>query len=76
MRGAPNPLLCVALRGGLPALRYRLQSAPPDRPPIRFSVGFAHLPARGDAEAVVREADEAMYRNKDATRRNGFGVRA
>jgi diguanylate cyclase (GGDEF)-like protein len=57
-----------AITARLDALRYRLLAAPSGRPPIRFSVGFAHLPARGDAEAVVRAADEAMYRNKDAAR--------
>jgi len=50
------------------ALRNRLLTQPAGRPPIRFSVGFAPLPARGDAEAVLRAADEAMYRNKDASR--------
>ena len=58
-----------AITARIDALRYRLQCAPPDRPAIRFSVGFAHLPARGDADAVLRAADEAMYRNKDASRR-------
>lgn len=57
-----------AIAARIEALRYRLLSHPADRPPIRFSVGFAQLPARGDAEAVVREADEAMYRNKGASR--------
>lgn len=64
-----------AIGARIDALRYRLQTTPADRPALRFSVGFAHLPARGDADAVVREADEAMYRNKDASRR-GAGVGA
>jgi diguanylate cyclase (GGDEF)-like protein len=64
-----------AISTRIDALRLRLQAAPPDRPPIRFSVGFAHLPARGDAEAVLRAADEAMYRDKDAGRR-GHAARA
>ena len=32
--------------------------------PIRFSVGISHLPAGGDPDDALREADEAMYRAK------------
>ena len=32
--------------------------------PIRFSVGISHLPAGGDPDDALREADEAMYRGK------------
>lgn len=33
-------------------------------PRIRFAVGDSYLPPGGDAEAVLHEADEAMYREK------------
>jgi diguanylate cyclase (GGDEF)-like protein len=46
-------------------LRERLAGRT-DGPPIRFAVGHAYLPVQGDAEAVFREADEAMYRDKAA----------
>jgi diguanylate cyclase (GGDEF)-like protein len=45
-------------------LRARLSGARADGPEIRFSVGHAVLPALGDADAAIREADEAMYRDK------------
>ena len=32
--------------------------------PIRFSVGISHLPAGGNPDDALREADEAMYRGK------------
>lgn len=32
--------------------------------PIRFSVGMSHLPAGGNPDDALREADEAMYRAK------------
>jgi diguanylate cyclase (GGDEF)-like protein len=45
-------------------LRARLAGVRGDGPEIRFSVGHALLPALGDADAALREADEAMYRDK------------
>jgi GGDEF domain-containing protein len=49
-------------------LRARLAGVRSDGPEIRFSVGHALLPALGDADAdadaALREADEAMYRDK------------
>jgi diguanylate cyclase (GGDEF)-like protein len=45
-------------------MRARLSGARADGPEIRFSVGCAHLPAHGDADAALRAADEAMYRDK------------
>ncbi|MEA2236464.1 MAG: diguanylate cyclase [Thermoanaerobaculia bacterium] len=45
-------------------LRERLKFERTDGPPIRFSVGQAYLPVQGEAEAALRAADEAMYREK------------
>ena len=45
-------------------LRERLKFERADGPPIRFSVGHAHLPAGGEADSALRAADEAMYRDK------------
>lgn len=47
-------------------VRERLKFERSDGPPIKFSVGHATLPVDGDAEAALREADEAMYRQKGA----------
>jgi len=44
----------------------RLKFERADGPPIKFSAGHAYLPVKGDAEAALREADEAMYREKGA----------
>jgi len=48
-------------------LRERLKFERADGPPIKFSVGQAHLPANGDSEAALRAADEAMYREKSGS---------
>lgn len=48
-------------------VRERLKFERSDGPPIKFSVGHAYLSANGDAEAALREADEAMYREKGVT---------
>jgi GGDEF domain-containing protein len=48
------------------SVRERLKFERSDGPPIKFSVGHASLPVDGDAEAALREADEAMYRQKGA----------
>jgi len=45
-------------------VRERLKFERSDGPPIKFSVGHATLPVNGDAEAALRQADEAMYRQK------------
>lgn len=45
-------------------VRERLKFERADGPPIKFAVGHAYLPASGDAEAALRAADEAMYREK------------
>ncbi|MBV8544103.1 MAG: GGDEF domain-containing protein [Acidobacteria bacterium] len=47
-------------------VRERLKFERSDGPPIKFSVGHASVPVDGDAEAALREADEAMYRQKGA----------
>lgn len=49
-------------------VRERLKFERADGPPIKFSVGRAFLPASGDAEAALREADESMYREKSVSR--------
>lgn len=51
------------LSARIESLRDRLKI---DRsgPPIAFSVGTAELPAGGDADAAIRAADQAMYRDK------------
>jgi diguanylate cyclase (GGDEF)-like protein len=48
------------------SVRERLKFERNDGPPIKFSVGHAAVPVNGDAEAALREADEAMYRQKGA----------
>jgi diguanylate cyclase (GGDEF)-like protein len=48
------------------SVRERLKFERSDGPPIKFSVGHATLPVNGDADAALREADEAMYRQKGA----------
>lgn len=50
-------------------LRERLKRERHTGPPIRFSVGVAYRAARGDAEAALRAADEAMYLDKAAKSR-------
>jgi diguanylate cyclase (GGDEF)-like protein len=45
-------------------LRDRLKLERNAGPPIRFSVGQAHLPVNGVPEEALRAADEAMYRDK------------
>jgi len=46
------------------SVRERLKFDRNDGPPIRFSVGQAVLPVHGDADAALRAADSAMYREK------------
>jgi diguanylate cyclase (GGDEF)-like protein len=46
------------------ALRDRLKFERGDAPPIRFSFGYAYLAPNGDADAAIRAADQAMYRDK------------
>jgi diguanylate cyclase (GGDEF)-like protein len=46
------------------SVRERLKFERSDGPPIKFSVGHANVPVDGDAEAALREADEAMYQQK------------
>jgi diguanylate cyclase (GGDEF)-like protein len=48
-------------------VRERLKFERTDGPPIKFSVGHAYLPINGDSEAALREADEAMYREKEGS---------
>jgi diguanylate cyclase (GGDEF)-like protein len=48
-------------------VRERLKFERTDGPPIKFAVGHAYLPSNGDAEAALREADEAMYREKSVS---------
>ncbi len=45
-------------------MRERLKFERADGPPIRFAAGHAFLSPKGDAEEALREADEAMYREK------------
>jgi diguanylate cyclase (GGDEF)-like protein len=45
-------------------VRERLKFERSDGPSIKFSVGHAAVPVDGDAEAALRQADEAMYRQK------------
>jgi diguanylate cyclase (GGDEF)-like protein len=47
-------------------MRERLKFEQTGGPQIRFSVGHAYLPVRGEPEAALRAADEAMYRDKKA----------
>jgi diguanylate cyclase (GGDEF)-like protein len=51
------------IAGRIDALRTRLDQERIN-PRIRFAVGESYLPPEGDAEAALREADEAMYREK------------
>jgi len=51
------------------SVRDHLHRAAGDGVPLQFSVGVAFLPKGGDAEAALRAADEAMYRNKNAIAR-------
>jgi diguanylate cyclase (GGDEF)-like protein len=51
------------------SVRERLKFECTDGPPIKFSVGHAYLPVNGDSEAALREADEAMYREKGGSGR-------
>ena len=46
-------------------LRFRARK---DGPPIRFSVGVAQLAPGGDPETALQSADQAMYREKPASR--------
>lgn len=46
------------------AVRSRVGIGSGGGSPIRFSVGMSHLPAGGNPDAALREADEAMYRTK------------
>ncbi len=50
--------------GRAEALRDRLKFERGDAPTIRFSFGYAYLPPNGDADAAIRSADQAMYRDK------------
>ncbi|MEO5626006.1 MAG: GGDEF domain-containing protein [Dokdonella sp.] len=45
-------------------VRARLRATTAEAPRIDFSFGSAHLPPQGDPEAALREADQAMYREK------------
>ena len=47
-------------------LRERLKFEQTGGPPIRFSIGEAHMPPKGDPETAIRAADKAMYRDKAA----------
>ena len=49
-------------------MRERLKFERAAGPHIRFSAGHAYLPADGDADAALRAADEAMYREKGMNR--------
>lgn len=55
------------------SLRERLKFERAEGPPIRFSVGHAYVPVNGDAEGALRDADEAMYREKST---NGGRLRS
>lgn len=53
-----------ALLDHVERMRERLKFERADGPPIRFAAGHASLSPKGDAEEALREADEAMYREK------------
>lgn len=55
-----------AIADRIGAVRERLKFEKDSGPQIRFSVGHAYLAPKGDAEAAMREADQAMYRDKKA----------
>lgn len=48
------------------SLRERLKFEQTGGPPIRFSIGEAYMPPKGDPETAIRAADKAMYRDKAA----------
>ena len=50
----------------LDTLRERLKFEQTSGPPLRFSVGHSYLPPHGDAETALRQADQAMYKDKRA----------
>jgi len=54
----------------LARVRWRLRKAAVHAPAIVFSVGVAELLAGGSPDAALQEADEAMYRAKDASARD------
>jgi diguanylate cyclase (GGDEF)-like protein len=56
------------LHGRVEGMRERLKFDRGDGPPIRFSAGVAYLGPGGDGESALRAADEAMYRDKRATK--------
>lgn len=45
-------------------VRERLRFERSSVPQVRFSAGQAYLPPKGDPDAALRAADEAMYRDK------------
>ncbi|HWS72423.1 MAG TPA: GGDEF domain-containing protein [Thermoanaerobaculia bacterium] len=49
-------------------LRAFLQKRSDDAPPIAFSVGRTSIAAGDDIEAALRDADDAMYRDKTSNR--------
>ena len=71
MRYAGDEFLVIAsgtdpmdIDARIAAVRDCMRAVPNEIPRVDFSVGVALLPPGGDAEAALRAADEAMYRNK------------
>ncbi|REJ86063.1 MAG: GGDEF domain-containing protein [Acidobacteria bacterium] len=79
VRYAGDEFLVVAAGLGPEAMEQRiaglrgLLGADPFSTRIRFSVGTATLPAGGDPEAALEQADEAMYRAKQQAQVQGRG---
>jgi len=55
-----------AIADRIDALRERLKFEHTGGPAIRFAVGHAYLPPKGEPDSALRAADEAMYRDKAA----------
>lgn len=55
-----------ALGERIASLRERLKFEQTSGPAVRFSIGEAYMPPKGDPEIAIRAADKAMYRDKAA----------
>ena len=56
----------ASVDGRIELLRDRLRRGATDGPPIGFSVGVSELPAGGQPDLALNQADEAMYEAKRA----------
>jgi diguanylate cyclase (GGDEF)-like protein len=56
----------ASVDGRIEMLRDRLRRGATDGPPIGFSVGVSELPAGGQPDLALNQADEAMYEAKRA----------